>query len=68
MPKNSPLNTACNVTFYRLPPRVEMLLEEDDYDGAFEKLTRIVEKGSQGTATLRILNQDFWKMHVTKFL
>lgn len=45
-----------------------MLLEEDDYDGAFEKLTRIVEKGSQGTATLRILNQDFWKMHVTKFL
>lgn len=55
MPKNSPLNTACLVTFYRLPFRVEMLLEADDYDGAFEKLTKIVEKGSLGTATLREL-------------
>ena len=52
MPKNCPLNTACLVTFYKLPARVEMMLEEEDYDGAFDRLTQIVKKACPGTATL----------------
>lgn len=62
MPSNSPLNTACVVTFYRLPARVQMMLEEDDYDGAFDRLSRIVEKTCPGTASLKVLNEHFWRM------